>query len=92
MKVLYIYGKILLIKLKYYFLILLCENLYKRNRRLTNGNCSPPCSGGSGSAKHRSGYALCGILLHHILPALVLLRKPLFGLAKRQLPVTLNQL
>jgi hypothetical protein len=24
-------------------------------------------------------------LLHHILPALVLLRKPLFGLAKRQL-------
>jgi len=24
------------------------------------------------------------------LPALVLLRKPLFGLAKRQLPVTLN--
>jgi len=25
----------------------------------------------------------------HILPALALLRKPLFGLAKRQLPVTL---
>jgi len=23
--------------------------------RLTNGNCSPPCLGGSGSAKHRSG-------------------------------------
>jgi len=23
--------------------------------RLTNGICSPPCSGGSGSAKHRSG-------------------------------------
>jgi len=60
--------------------------------RLTNGNCSPPCSGGSGSAKHRSGYALCGILLHHILPALVLLRKPLFGLAKRQLPRTLGDI
>jgi hypothetical protein len=39
--------------------------------RITNGNCSPPCSGGSGSAKYRSGYALYGILLHHILPALV---------------------
>jgi len=23
-----------------------------------------------GSAKHRSGFALCGILLHHSLPAL----------------------
>jgi len=34
--------------------------------RITNGNSSPPCSGGSGSAKHRSGCALCGILLHHI--------------------------
>ena len=56
----------------------------------TNGNCSPPCSGGSGSAKHRSGYALCGIFLHHILPALVLLRQPLFGLAKRQLPRTID--
>jgi len=48
--------------------------------------------GGSGSAKYRSGYALCGILLHHILPALVLLRKPLFGLAKRQLPRTLDDM
>jgi len=57
--------------------------------RITNGNCSPPYSGGSGSAKHHSGFALCGVLLHHILPALVLLRKPLFGLAKRQLPRTL---
>jgi len=46
--------------------------------------------GGSGSANHRSGLRLCGILLHHILPALVLLRKPLFGLAKRQLPRTLG--
>ena len=42
-----------------------------------------------GLAKHRSGFALCGVLLHHILPALVLLRKPLFGLTKHQLPRTL---
>jgi hypothetical protein len=63
-----------------------------RKHRLTNGNRSPPCSGSSGSAKHRSGYALCGILLHHILPAMVLLRKPLFGLAKRQLPRTLCEI
>jgi hypothetical protein len=51
-----------------------------------------PCSGILGSAKHRSGFALCGILLHHILPALILLRKPLSGLAKRQLPVTLSEI
>jgi hypothetical protein len=37
-------------------------------------------------------YALCGILLHHILPALVLLRKPLFGLAKRRQPRTLSEI
>ena len=30
--------------------------------RLTNNNCSPPCSGGSGYAKHQSGFALCGVL------------------------------
>jgi len=51
-----------------------------------------PPYGGSASAKHRSGFALCGILLHHILPALVLLRKPLFELAKRQLPRTLGEI
>jgi hypothetical protein len=37
-------------------------------------------------------YALCGILLHHILPALVLLRKPLFGQAKRRQPRTLCEI
>jgi len=47
------------------------ESICECKRHITNGNCSPPCSGGSGSAKYRSGYALCGILLHHILPALV---------------------
>jgi len=30
--------------------------LNKKIRHITNGNCSPPFSGGSGSAKHRSGY------------------------------------
>ena len=49
---------------------------------LINGNCSPPCSGGSGFAKHRSGYALCGILLHHILPALALLTQALIRAGK----------
>ena len=34
---------------------------------------------------------LCGILLHHILPALVLLRKLLSGLAKRRQPRTLGE-
>ena len=57
----------------------------------TNNNCSPPCSGGSGSAKHRSGFALCCILLHHILRLLVLLRKPLFATAKRHIPRTLDE-
>jgi len=54
----------------------------------TNDKRSPPYSDGSGSAKTQSGCALGGFLLHHILPALVLLRKPLFGLSKRQLPRT----
>jgi hypothetical protein len=40
---------------------------------------------GSGSEKPQSGYALCAVFLRHILPALVLLRKPLFGLAKRHI-------
>jgi len=34
--------------------------LKMQNRHITIGNCSPPWSGGSGSAKHRSGFALCG--------------------------------
>jgi len=52
------------------------NEIYLKNKskfllRLTNGNCSPPCSGGSGSRKLQSGYALCAIFFHHILPALV---------------------
>jgi len=60
--------------------------------RITNSNCSPPCSGGSGSAKPQSGVALCAVLLHHILPALQMLRIRLFGLAKRQLLRTLGEM
>ena len=42
-------------------------------------------------------YALCTVLLHHILSALVadfspMLRKPLFGLAKRRQPRTLGEI
>ena len=37
----------------------------------------------------RTKVRLCAVFLRHILPALVLLRKPLFGLAKRRIPVTL---
>jgi len=37
-------------------------------------------------------YALCAVSLHHILRLLVLLRKPLFATAKRQLPRTLNDI
>jgi hypothetical protein len=51
-----------------------------------------PCSGILGSVKCQSGFALYGILLHHILPALVLLRKPLYGLAKRRQPRTLCEI
>jgi len=39
----------------------------KQNQRLTNGNCSPPCSGGSGSAKPQSGCRpLCGFASPHL--------------------------
>jgi len=68
---------------------LIIDNVKQFLLRLTNGICSPPCSGGSGSAKHRSCFALCGILLHHILQLLVLLRKPLSATAKRHIPKTL---
>ena len=51
---------------------------YCKNRHITNGNCSPPFSGGSGSAKRQSGFALCGILLHHILRLLVFARQSLY--------------
>jgi hypothetical protein len=30
-------------------------NKKQNQRHITNGNCSPPCSGGSGSAKPQSG-------------------------------------
>jgi hypothetical protein len=60
--------------------------------RVTNGNCKMPCSGILGYAKPQSGYALYAVLLRHILRLLVLLRKPLFATAKRQLPRTLGDI
>ena len=42
------------------------------------------------NASRRAKARLCGILLHHIFAALVLLRKPLFGQQKRRQPVTLD--
>jgi hypothetical protein len=48
-----------------------------------------PCSGNLGYAKHQSGFALCGILLHHIFAALQNLRFRLFGQQKRRQPRTL---
>jgi len=57
---------------------------------ITSGNCF--------AAFRRLGFhktpvgtsCLCGVLLQHILRLLVLLRKPLFATAKRQLPRTLG--
>jgi len=61
--------------------------------RLTNGNCSPPCSGGSGSAKPCSGLRpLHGFAPPHFASPGLCFAKPLFGLAKRQLPRTLGEI
>ena len=48
--------------------------------------------GGSGSAKHQSGYALCGILLHHIFTVAGMLRIPLSQPQKRRIPRTLCEI
>ena len=62
-------------------------------RRLTNGNCSPPCSGGSGSAKPCSGYRpLHGFAPPHFAVAGLCFAKPLYATAKRQLPRTLKDI
>ena len=45
--------------------------------------------GGSGSAKRQSGFALCGILLHHIFAVAGMLRIPLSQPQKRRIPRTL---
>jgi hypothetical protein len=41
--------------------------------------------GGLGYEKPQSAYGLCVVFLRHILSALVLLRKPLFGPPKRHI-------
>jgi hypothetical protein len=57
---------------------------YARTAHNRSVYASPPV-GGSASATARSFAALIPTpLLRHILPALVLLRKPLSGLAKRR--------
>jgi hypothetical protein len=68
-----------------------CEN---QNDRLTAGNSiaamrAARVSQNRSRACAKRWNALCAVLLNHILPALVLLRKPLSGLSKRQLPRTL---
>jgi hypothetical protein len=52
-----------------------------------------PCSGILGYSFARSVASLAPTQnFRHILPALVLLRKPLFGLAKRRQPRTLGEI
>jgi len=60
--------------------------------RITNGNCSPPIRAVRATKNRSRAYALCAVLLHHILPALQMLRIRLFGLAKRQLLRTLGEM
>ena len=57
--------------------------------RLTNGNCSPPVRRFGLQKTAVGAKRLCAVFLRHILRFLVLLRKPLFATAKRQLPRTL---
>ena len=59
--------------------------------RLTNG-IRYAAIGGSGSAKHQSGFALYGILLHHIFAVAGMLRIPLSQLQKRRIPRTLCEI
>jgi hypothetical protein len=42
--------------------------------------------GGSGYAKHQSGYTLCGVLLRHIFAVAGTLRVPLSQPQKRHIP------
>jgi len=59
-------------------------------RHITNNNCSPPCSGGSGSAQHRSGLRpLRYFAPPHFAVAGLCYAKPLYATAKRQLFRTL---
>ena len=60
--------------------------------RITNGKRSPPCSGGSGYAKHCSGFTLCNVLLRHIFTVTGTLRVPLSQQQKRRLPRTLGDI
>jgi len=63
-----------------------------QNQHITNGNCSPPCSAVRVPENCSRRKRLCAIFFHHILRLLVLLRKPLSAIAKRQLPWTLGEI
>jgi len=59
-------------------------------QHITNGNCSPPCSGGLGSAKPQSALrAFVRFRSTTFYQPWSCFASPLFGLAKRQLPRTL---
>ena len=71
----------------YYEIGLLCVPTL----RITNGNCSPPCSGILGCEKPQSALPLCGFISATFCQPWSrtigsILRNPLFGLAKRRLP------
>ena len=58
--------------------------------RLTNGNCSPPCSGGPGSTKTQSAQAPLWVFVPpHFFAPVKRFAFFLSGTKKRQLPLTL---
>jgi len=67
---------------------LLAESVH----RLTNSNCCGRCSRPWATKNTSRAFALCGVFLRHILPALQMLRIRLFRLSKRQLLRTLGEI
>jgi hypothetical protein len=63
-----------------------------KNLHITNGNCSPPCSGGSGYEKPQSGLRpLCGFVSATFGAWVVAAQRPI-TCPKRQLPRTLCEI
>ena len=63
--------------------------LIRGKQHLTNGICYAACSAARGYVRLGHSAALHST---HIFAALVLLRKPLFGLQKRRIPRTLDEI
>ena len=63
----------------------------KLQHRITNGICSPPCSGGSGCEKPQSASPLCGFLSATFQPT-ANLRFALKGGLERHIPRTLCEI